>query len=54
MKKYVCTVCNWIYDENLGDPENGIVAGTKFEDIPTDWVCPKCKKGKDVFKLIED
>ena len=34
MKKYVCTVCGWIYDEAKGDPDNGIVPGTKFEDLP--------------------
>ena len=40
MKKYVCTVCGWIYDEAKGDPDNGIAPGTKFEDLPADYVCP--------------
>lgn len=39
MKKYVCDVCGWIYDPEVGDPEGGIAPGTAFEDIPDDWVC---------------
>ena len=42
MKKYVCTVCGWVYDPAEGDPEGGIAPGTAFEDIPDDWVCPLC------------
>ena len=38
MKKYVCDVCGWIYDPEVGDPEGGIAPGTAFEDIPDDWV----------------
>lgn len=53
MKKYVCTVCDWIYDPAIGDPEHGIKPGTAFEDIPDDWVCPICGVGKDVFELME-
>lgn len=47
--KYVCTVCGFVYDPAVGDPENGIPAGTKFEDLPADWHCPRCKQGKDKF-----
>ena len=54
MKKYVCTVCNWVYDPAVGDPEGGIAAGTAFEDIPDDWVCPLCGVGKDMFEVVED
>lgn len=50
--KWVCTICNYIYDPEKGDPEHGIPAGTKFEDIPADWVCPICKHGKEVFKKL--
>jgi rubredoxin len=50
MKKYVCTVCGYVYDEAVGDPEHGIKAGTKFEDIPSDWVCPICGVGKELFE----
>lgn len=49
MKKYVCDVCGWVYDEELGDPENNIAPGTKFEDLPEDFVCPLCGVGKDNF-----
>ena len=47
--KYVCEACGWIYDEELGDPENGIAPGTKFEDLPEDFACPLCGVGKDMF-----
>ena len=49
MKKYVCDVCGYIYDEETGDPENGIEPGTKWEDVPDDFVCPLCGVGKDEF-----
>ena len=54
MKKYVCDICDWIYDEEIGDPDSGLAAGTKFEDIPDDWECPDCGVGKEDFTLIED
>ena len=47
--KYVCEACGWVYDEELGDPENGIAPGTKFEDLPEDFVCPLGGVGKDSF-----
>ena len=47
--KYVCDVCGWEYDEELGDPEHGIAPGTKFEDLPDDWRCPRCKQPKTKF-----
>jgi rubredoxin len=50
MDKYVCTVCGYVYDPAKGDPESGIAAGTAFEDIPDDWVCPICGAGKDAFE----
>ena len=48
MKKYICTVCEYIYDPAQGDPESGIEPGTAFEDIPDDWTCPLCGVGKAV------
>ena len=54
MKKYVCTVCNWVYDPAVGDPGGGGAAGTAFEDIPDDWVCPLCGVGKDMFEVVEE
>ena len=50
--KYICTVCEYIYDPELGDPESGIEPGTAFEDIPDDWVCPLCV-GKEDFEPYE-
>jgi rubredoxin-NAD+ reductase len=49
MKKYICDVCGYIYEEALGDPDNGIAPGVKFEDLPDDFVCPLCGVGKDEF-----
>jgi len=51
--KYVCEICGYEYDEATGDPENGIPAGTKFEDLPEDWSCPLCGVGKENFKKEE-
>ncbi len=51
MKKYVCTVCGYVYDPEAGDPDSGIDPGTSFEDIPDDWVCPVCGVSKDMFEL---
>jgi len=52
--KYECTVCGYIYDPELGDPDGGIKPGTPFEEIPDDWVCPVCGASKDQFKKIEE
>ena len=51
--KYVCDVCGWEYDEALGDPDNGIAPGTKWEDLPDTWVCPICGAGKEEFTVEE-
>ena len=53
MKKYVCKVCGYEYDPAAGDPDSGIAAGTPFEDIPADWVCPVCGVGKEDFSPAE-
>jgi rubredoxin len=50
MKKYVCTVCGYVYDPAEGDPDGGIAAGTAFEALPDDWVCPVCGAGKEDFE----
>ena len=47
MKKYVCTVCGYVYDEAAGDPEHGIAPGTRWEDVSDDFACPLCGVGKD-------
>lgn len=53
MKKYECTVCGYIYDEALGDPDNGVAPGTKWADVPEDWVCPLCGVSKEEFEEQE-
>jgi rubredoxin len=50
MEKYTCTICNYQYDPELGDPENGIDPGTSFEDLPESWVCPICGAEKSFFE----
>ena len=47
--KYVCDVCGWVYDPAVGVPEAGIPAGTPWEEVPEDFVCPLCGVGKDEF-----
>ena len=47
--KYVCSVCGYVYDPEIGDPENGIMPGTAFEDISDDWICPRCRQPKFKF-----
>jgi flavin reductase (DIM6/NTAB) family NADH-FMN oxidoreductase RutF/rubredoxin len=52
MAKYQCSVCNYIYDPELGDPDSGIPPGTAFEELPDDWVCPVCGAAKSDFEKI--
>ncbi len=53
-KKYICIVCDYIYDPEVGDPDSGIAPGTAFEDIPKDWVCPDCNVGKSDFEVLSE
>ena len=53
MKKYVCEICGHVYDEAVGDPEHGVAAGTKFEDLTADWCSPTCGVDKSHFKPQE-
>ncbi len=50
MERYVCTICGYVYDPEIGDPAGGIPAGTPFQEIPDDWICPECGAGKDAFE----
>ena len=52
MKKYQC-VCGYVYDPEIGDPDNGIAPGTAFEDLPEDWTCPICGAGKALFSPVD-
>ena len=53
MKKYLCILCGLVYDEQLGWPQEGISPGTKWQDVPQDWLCPECGAGKSDFQMIE-
>ena len=53
MKKWRCLVCDFVYDESKGLPEEGIAAGTRWEDIPNSWTCPECGASKDDFVMVE-
>ena len=53
MKKWVCLVCGYVYDPEIGDPDSGNAPGTAFEDLPDEFVCPICGVGKDEFELQE-
>ncbi len=52
MQKWVCTVCGYVYDPEIGDLEHGINAGVTFEDLPKDWVCPVCSAPKKDFERL--
>ena len=52
--KYVCDVCGWIYDEKTGAEELGIAPGTKFDDLPEDFLCPLCMVGTDFFSEVKE
>lgn len=54
MAKYKCSVCDYVYDPDLGDPEGGVTPGTPFEKLPDDWVCPVCGADKDQFEKLEE
>ena len=47
--RYICQVCGYVYDEQLGDPDNGVERGTLWEDVPEGYTCPLCGVGKDEF-----
>ncbi len=53
MKVWQCIVCGFIYDEAQGIPEDGIAAGTRFQDIPDNWTCPECGVAKADFEMLE-
>jgi len=54
MQKYKCTVCEYVYDPEKGNPDSGIPPGTPFGNLPDDWVCPVCGVDKNLFEPVED
>ncbi len=53
MKAYMCVICGFIYEEELGDPDNGVASGTRWQDVPLSWRCPDCGAGKEDFEMVE-
>ena len=53
MKKYICLIFGWIYDEAAGSPDDGIPPGTPWDDVPPNWTCPECGARKEDFEMIE-
>lgn len=54
MARWVCSVCDYEYNEEAGDPDASIPPGTLFEDLPPDWQCPGCSVGKEAFVLASE
>jgi len=52
-KSWQCRTCGYIYDEAVGDPDEGLAPGTRWSDIPDDWVCPECGTAKSDFDMVE-
>jgi rubredoxin len=52
--KYICVICNHIYDPAEGDPQSGIAPGTQFSDLPDTWICPDCGAGKADFEPYKE
>ncbi|MFT5112126.1 MAG: rubredoxin [Parasphingorhabdus sp.] len=52
-RTYMCVICGYVYDEEKGEPDDGIAPGTLWDDIPDDWQCPDCEATKVDFELIE-
>lgn len=50
---WMCLICGWIYDEQVGDPEHGVPAGTAWRDVPLNWTCPECGARKEDFEMVQ-
>ena len=53
MKAYMCVICGYVYEEQKGDPNAGLPAGTQWNDVPLSWRCPDCGAGKEDFEMVE-
>jgi rubredoxin len=51
-KTWMCLICGWVYDEEAGLPEEGIPAGTRWDDVPMNWTCPECGARKEDFEMV--
>jgi rubredoxin len=54
MKKWICLVCDYVYDPAVGDPTQGVPPGTPFGELPEGWICPDCGVGVEEFEEMED
>ena len=58
MEKYVCKICGYVYDPEIGDQDEGcfsyVAAGTDFADIPDEWMCPLCGVKKNYFEVVQE
>ncbi len=52
LDKYRCSVCGYVYDPQLGDPDNKVPPGTPFANVPTGWTCPMCGASKEEFEKV--
>jgi rubredoxin len=52
-QKYECNICGYVYDPDVGDPDNGVAAGTAFAYLPDDWECPLCGAPKEEFSPVD-
>lgn len=52
MQRWICTICEYVYNPAKGDPGHGVAPGTSFEDIPESWVCPRCGADKTAFERV--
>ena len=52
-RSFICQVCGWVYEEAEGDPDGDIAPGTRWEDVPMNWVCPECGARKEDFEMVE-
>ncbi|HEX4895735.1 MAG TPA: rubredoxin [Solimonas sp.] len=52
-KKWRCLICDYVYDEALGAPNDGIAPGTRWADVPDSWTCPDCGAAKADFQMVE-
>ena len=51
--RWMCLICGFIYDETEGLPEDGLAAGTRWEEIPPNWTCPECGARKEDFEMVK-
>ena len=52
-RSWMCLICGFIYDETRGLPEEGLPAGTRWDEIPPNWTCPECGGRKEDFEMVK-